>query len=174
MNTASLSQQNRCVFDGPNYRYVLAAKYPWSTETRKGKIAWIMLNPSTANEQKLDPTLTRCFRWMAAWGFEEMVILNLFAYRTSNPKIMFAAGKNAIGDSNNFHIAKEIADAAKIVCAWGANVAPDHPRVLTVLDLLRGRELYCLGMTKNGSPIHPLARGKARVPDNVQLQRFNL
>lgn len=168
-----MSEPNRCVFDGPSYRYVLAKKYPFPVERLKGKIAWIMLNPSTANESKLDPTLTRCFRWMAAWGFAEMVILNLFAYRSPHPAEMFRR-VDPIGEGNNYHIARETADADKIVVAWGAHGAGEYAekRVATVLDILRDKELWCLGLTANGSPIHPLARGKHRVPDNVQLQRF--
>lgn len=160
--------KNECVFDGPNYRYVLRRTWPVFTQ-EKGRCVWIMLNPSTADETKLDPTLTRCFRWTVNWGFREMVILNLFAFRSPHPKVMQAAS-DPIGPRNDEHILRECMTAKRIVAAWGlggAFMARDA-RMEHMLLQMKDVEIVCLRKTSTGYPIHPLARGTHRVPDNIQ------
>lgn len=165
-----LADQNACIFDGPQYRYVLRKKLPWEKAT-KGTVVWIMLNPSTADTSKLDPTLTRCWKWTFAWGYTEMVILNLFAFRSPSPAIMRAAA-DPVGEHNDAHILREMAGAQLHIVAWGAG-GNFMERDKSFLRTFGSFEFYCLGKTKDGFPTHPLARGKHRVPDNIQLIRFN-
>ena len=33
-------------------------------------------------------------------------------------------------------------------------------------------ELFCLGTTQSGAPIHPMARGRHRVPDSASPRPF--
>jgi hypothetical protein len=167
----NLPSENECIFDRPDFRYVLRRKPDWMNPTPSpSPLVFIMLNPSTADEQKLDPTLTRCWRWTIAWGFDEMVIVNLFAYRTPHPAVLFAAGA-PIGSANDLHIDRECERAGKIIVAWGTH-AHGTQRAADVLARLSGRPLFCLGRTKAGAPIHPMARGKSRVPDIVQPVPF--
>ena len=56
----------------------------------KPVIAFILLNPSTADERKDDPTVAKCRRYAAGWGFGEVIVLNAFAYRATDPKNMKA------------------------------------------------------------------------------------
>lgn len=161
--------ENDCIFDGADYRYVLRRVLPWEKAT-KGRVVWIMLNPSTADERKLDPTLTRCWRWTFAWGYTEMIILNLFAYRSSEPKRMREAG-DPVGAQNDEHILREMANAQLHIVAWGAG-GDFMGRAKQFLTTFVGFEFYCLGKTKDGYPTHPLARGRHRIPEDVQLIRF--
>lgn len=163
------TDQNSCIFDGPQYRYVLSRILPWQ-KVSKGRVVWIMLNPSTADAQKLDPTLTRCWRWTFAWGYTEMVILNLFGYRTPDPKQMRAA-VDPVGPHNDSHILNQMARAQLHIVAWGAG-GDFMGRAKQFLTTFGSFEFYCLGKTKDGYPTHPLARGRHRIPEDVQLIRF--
>ena len=49
-------------------------------------IAFIGLNPSTADEINDDPTVRRCIGFARRWGFGGMYMLNVFGYRSTNPQ----------------------------------------------------------------------------------------
>lgn len=70
------------------YRYHL-----WRRLKREGcgSVAFIGLNPSTADEQKDDPTVRRCIGFARAWGYDRVEMLNLFAFRAKDPREMYAA-----------------------------------------------------------------------------------
>jgi hypothetical protein len=40
----------------------------------------IGLNPSTADENQDDPTITRCINFAKSWGYGGVCVTNLFAY----------------------------------------------------------------------------------------------
>src|SRR5436190_22946192 len=68
------------------YRYTLTRVWDESYP----RIAWIGLNPSTADENVLDPTLRRVVRFSMDWGFGSFTMLNLFALRATDPVVMKA------------------------------------------------------------------------------------
>ena len=71
------------------YRYVLVRR--WSTFADKPRICcYIMLNPSTADEAKNDPTVERCERRARDNGYDGLCVLNLFAYRSTAPKVPYS------------------------------------------------------------------------------------
>jgi hypothetical protein len=125
---------------------------------------WIMLNPSTATEHDDDPTIRRCIRFSVAWGYGRLVVVHLFALRSTNPAAL-AKHADPIGADNDQALVTAARQASAVVCAWGA-----HPsavaRARAVASLLRGVDLHCLGTTKHGQPRHPLyvKRGAAMVP----------
>lgn len=120
------------------------------------KLIWLMLNPSTADAFKLDPTVTRCLYRSKRYGANEMIILNLFAMRSPYPKDLYK-NNNPIGLGNDqfIHDFTNRPDTT-VVCAWG-----NHPKVKgrmeDVLELIGPKvPLKCLGTTKDGYPFHPL------------------
>lgn len=123
-----------------------------------GPIAcFVMLNPSVADAEKPDPTMTRCRNFAQAWGYAGFVIVNLFAYRATKPADMRAFGlTRAIGPDNDRHILAAALEAAVTIVAWGAN--PTEGRAPTVLRMLRkaGIVPHHLGLTDKGQPRHPL------------------
>jgi len=136
------------------YRYSL-----WRDRSAAGATArtilWIMLNPSRADHLgNNDPTIERCERRSAAWGFQRMEVVNLFGLRSPYPKALGLAA-DPVGPENDAAIAARAADADMILCAWGAHGALVG-RGDAVRLLLAGRNLHCLGMTKAGEPAHPL------------------
>jgi hypothetical protein len=142
-------------------------RYRYSLHRRWGdgdQVCWIMLNPSTADAKQDDPTIRRCIGFSRRWGFGGLVIVNLFAWRATDPKEVKAqlqdqAGPNMVGPLNREAIRAAIESSAVIVAAWGASLQPWSVAMgqLAQLDChYRGRALMCLGTTKGGSPRHPL------------------
>lgn len=141
------------IFDGPNMRYYLTRRWGYGRSC-----AFCMLNPSTADAQRNDPTVTRCMRFANSWGYKGLVVVNLFAWRATDPHAMLAAhtsGQNIIGEENDGYIVQAADECEKLICAWG-NHGDYLGRGAAVLDLLRPMRPYCLTMTQAGHPGHPL------------------
>jgi hypothetical protein len=115
-----------------------------------------MLNPSTADHIEDDATIRRCIGFTTRLGFDALTVVNLFAFRTRDPKIMRAAA-DPIGPENDRHIAEVAADGALTICAWGPN-GRHLNRDRQVAKWLRENriEMHCLRITNDGSPGHPL------------------
>lgn len=116
-------------------------------------ICFLMLNPSTADADFDDPTIRRCIRFAAGWGYSILSVRNLFSFRATDPRELKKADDPIGGVRGNAEI-ERAALAQTVVCAWGADAPP--ARVQEVKALLRNAQLYCLGTTKNGQPRHPL------------------
>lgn len=117
------------------------------------RVCWVMLNPSTADERKLDPTCTRCAKYSQRWGYDGMVVANIFAQRSTDPRALYGAS-DPIGPENDRAILQASSGADLVVAAWG-NHGQLHGRGAQVLELL-GPDVVCLGLTQPGQPLHPL------------------
>ncbi|HYZ72598.1 MAG TPA: DUF1643 domain-containing protein, partial [Chthoniobacterales bacterium] len=106
---------NQCVFSPDRaYRYVLRRHCgDMSCETPK-RIAWIGLNPSTADEVTLDQTLAAVCRYSIKWGFSEVVMLNLFAFRATDPRDLKRAS-DPIGPDNDEHLLAEVGRVDRVI-----------------------------------------------------------
>jgi hypothetical protein len=120
-------------------------------QTGEGTVVFIGLNPSTADESRDDPTIRRCIGFARRWGFARLEVLNLFAFRATKPTALLDAD-DPVGPKNDSTIATVLRAADLVVCAWGA--FPNDERSAHVLQLVAVP--HCLGVTKNGSPRHPL------------------
>lgn len=137
------------------YRWTLRRRWVPAGPT----IAWVMFNPSTADGREDDPTIRRCVAFSRREGAAALVVVNLFAWRTTDPRELLAplASGRAVGDRNDASILAAVAEADVVVAAWGANY-PDEveERLAVVRLLLAERPVRSLGMTKAGAPRHPL------------------
>lgn len=135
------------------YRYLLSRVW----DDTLPMLGFGMLNPSDGNEDKNDPTLTRCISFATDWGYGGFLVGNLFAAVSSNPARLTQM-QDPIGPDND-HYLFDVLAALPIVIAWGASV-PHYwrHRPAAVVERLRqsGAELYHLGLTKDGHPRHPL------------------
>jgi len=149
------------------YRYELrrrlTAEQPYAHKYER-KTCFIMLNPSTADANKDDPTIRRCTAFAHQWGTAELIVVNLFAFRATEPKQLFVAAKEGldiIGPENDSYIrhAVEEADNGVIVCAWGQH-GHRYGREQDVVRMLHKHDpavpLTALKLAKNGTPYHPL------------------
>jgi hypothetical protein len=117
---------------------------------------FLMLNPSTADEFRLDPSCTRARRFAERWGFGALVVTNLFAWRATDPQEMKAA-RDPVGRGNDRAILAAARGAALVVCAWG-NHGGFGGRSQEVLRLLLKSKLplHVLRINGSGEPAHPL------------------
>lgn len=148
------------------YRYAL-----WRTwDENNGHVMFIGLNPSTADETKDDPTVRRCIGFARAWGFGGIHMLNLFAYRATNPKELKKA-EDPVGPENNEYL-KQYLDPPRLnIACWGVHGA-FKDRGESVIELLGIENLSCLDVTRDGHPRHPLyLKGDAK-PMRVSLFRM--
>ena len=120
------------------------------------RVAFIMLNPSTADETKLDPTLRRCLGYAQRWSCGSFEIGNVYAYRSTDPSLLCQV-TDPVGPENDQHLV-QIAEVASfgVIAGWGADA--ERSRALGVLGLLRGHgHVFRLGRpTATGQPRHPL------------------
>ncbi|MBF5096541.1 DUF1643 domain-containing protein [Azospirillum sp. INR13] len=159
-----------CAWSGSD-RYDSSHRYTlWCVwDSSKPFMQVIGLNPSTANEDVLDPTVTRVQKWGRAWGFGAFCMTNLFAFRSPHPDVMRAAA-DPIGSDNDHWLEAISLGVGLVIAAWGnSGEFLDRARLFITSRAGKGLPpLHCLGTTMNGAPIHPLARGKHRMPDDVQ------
>jgi hypothetical protein len=115
---------------------------------------FIGLNPSTADEIKSDPTVTRCINYAVSWGYNGMFMANIFAIRGTDPKILKEV-EDPVGAENDYYLYQMAEQSQLIVCAWG-----DHGKLLGRGQKVRTdfhyRVLSCLSLNMSGEPSHPL------------------
>lgn len=134
------------------WRYVLRRR--WSGEGEA--LLVVMLNPSKADENRSDNTVTRCVNFAQDLGFAGLTVANLFAFMATRPADMRSA-PDPIGPDNDKWLRLLAQEHETKVVAWGANGAY-RDRAADVLQRgLLGDNLLCWGITpKTGQPKHPL------------------
>ena len=153
--TGSGAHISECGF----YRYTLTRKWGPSDDT----CVFIMLNPSTADAEKDDPTIRRCMGFAERVHCDNLLVVNLFAYRATSPEDLKRV-KDPVGPENN-DIIMDILDPLfenygkirRVIAAWG-NHGTLHNRyteVVAMFDYL-GTKVEVLGLTKTAQPKHPL------------------
>lgn len=141
------------------YRYALGRVW----DIQLPRCAFVMLNPSTATETALDPTVRRCLGFARSWGYGSLEVGNLFGLRSTDPSHLYACS-DAVGEANDSELEGIALRAQRVVCAWG-NHGRHLGRYLDVKEILgRYHELYSLGITQEGQPLHPLYVAADRVP----------
>lgn len=147
---------NACVFSADRrHRYSLIHRWDDLLTPPSGRgIAWICLNPSTADENQLDPTLRRIQGFSAAWGYTHFVMLNAFAFRATDPADMKAAA-DPIGPDNDRWIRHWAGRVDSVMVGWGEHGAhlDRHRQVVALLDAAK---TFCLARNASGQPKHPL------------------
>jgi hypothetical protein len=151
----------------------LCGQYRWWLERRwddeRPKCCFVMLNPSTADAATDDPTIRRCIYFADRWGFSSVRVLNVFAYRATDPRILLTVPDPVGGLRADFVLKAAPAVSEKIIIAWGA-MAPRW-RHDAALALLRPAPIFCLGKTKEGFPRHPLYVAASRPLERFQESR---
>lgn len=129
------------------YRYEL-----WRCFAEGPTVAFVGLNPSTADETTDDPTIRKCVAYAKRWGYGSLCMVNLFAWRATDPRDMKKAG-DPIGPENDATLRRLYATVGILIGAWGND--GDHlNRAAAVMEMLPN--LHCLKRNKDGSPAHPL------------------
>jgi len=141
------------VSDDKLYRYELARW--WKPGPR---MLYVMLNPSTADHRRDDPTIRRCVSFAQREGFSGIEVVNLFSYRTAYPKVLrqaVADGIDVVGKLNDIAIERAARRVTRVVVAWGGGVKFGHKSRLTAF---RGRDKTVLGILRSCGPVYRFAR----------------
>ena len=136
------------------WRYALWRRW----DPRLPAVAFLGLNPSTADEQEDDPTIRRCIGFAKRWGCGSLVMLNLYAWRSTDPRTLWTmSASEAIGPENDTQILAFAGQARSVVAAWGAFVRA-QVRGAEVARKIRaaGVPVEVLRLSKGGGPLHPL------------------
>ncbi len=115
------------------------------------------LNPSTADEYQDDPTLRRVQGFARDMDRGGVLMLNAFAWRSTDPKGLLAA-PDPVGQFNqiaHIHTYMKQQNCEKAIAAWGGNIAKFKPLQfrMAAMGVL---EWDCFRKTKAGHPEHPL------------------
>lgn len=131
-------------------------------------VMFLMLNPSTADAFANDPTIERCQRRARAWGYGGLLVGNIFALRSTDPKALYAEPDPG-GPENDRAIMALAAMGETVICGWGAHGELGN-RGRRVLSMLQGAGItpQALRMTKSGQPGHPLYIGYSVQPQPLQ------
>lgn len=136
------------------YRYVLRRR--WGIGGRP--VLFVALNPSTADAEQDDNTVRRMMRFAEVWGWPAMELVNLYAYRATDPRALVNAD-DPVGPENNRTIAAAAERAAIVIACWGSMEVPrfrDRADVVHGMLLRADATIRCLGVNKDGAPKHPL------------------
>ena len=142
--------------DDRKYRYRLTRDLGFDGE---GRCCFVMLNPSTADEKADDPTIRRCIGYAKRFGCMYLEVVNLFAYRSTDPDVLPAMSREtAVGPDNDRHIAEACNASRIIICGWGPPGAlfGRDKEVLRVIRAQEGAKPMALKITKAKHPGHPL------------------
>ena len=150
MKNINLPLSSGAVITG-NYRYLLWREWNSSNKT----VSFITLNPSRADAQNNDPTITHCINFAKFWGYGRLEVVNLFAYRTSKPTLLKQAVE-PIGKDNDRYILESVEKSDRVILAWGNHGTWLKQDLYTLKLLKNHNHLYSLGITKRGCPRHPL------------------
>ena len=145
-----------------HYRYWL--KREW--DDQRPPCVFVGLNPSTADAQRDDPTLRRCIGFAQDWGFGGLTLVNLFAFRATDPAVLKKV-QDPIGPRTDYWLRRICGETADIIAAWGnmGAMAQLGARPVRRDQWFERRfgPLLCLGTTQSGAPRHPLYVPKHQV-----------
>ena len=112
-----------------------------------------MLNPSTADGYKDDPTVKKCCDYAKAWEYGGIDIVNLYAFRATDPK-QLATISDPIGPENESYLRQAIMENRITILAWGRH-GLERSRWFFENVLMRYKFFY-LKINQDGTPSHPL------------------
>ena len=159
--------------DCKKYRYSLTRV--WDDE--KPRVLFIMLNPSKADAEKNDRTVTRCINFAKHWGYGGLYVVNLFSYISTKPGALLTAAF-VVGVENEKWFRRMSALADLVVCAWGNS--PIVNKLQKRLDHTWkplswiNKPLHYLELSKDGTPKHPLYLPKHLIPIPYEVSKVLL
>ena len=161
----SVIKKSAVISNCGDYRYELRRRWT-ARASKRFTVAFIGLNPSTADASNDDPTIRRCMGYAQSWQFKQLVVVNLFAWRATLPSDL----KNApdpIGPLNDEYINEAVKKSGLIVACWG-----EHGQFLNRADTIRPQyksRLHYLKCNRSGEPAHPLY-----LPASLTPQKFKV
>lgn len=137
------------------YRYTLLRA--WNELEAPRRVLWIMLNPSTADADEDDQTIRKCMAFSKRWGYDGLMVGNLYAWRSTSPAELLAAGRtqDIVGPEADRYLAEMLQSAELVICAWGGNAQPDRVADVRALVAQHARSAPCFLELTTGTPPQP-------------------
>ena len=139
--------------DCERYRYRL-----WRVwDASKPRLCFVMLNPSRATHEVLDPTVSRCKKRAETLGYGGLEVVNIFALRSTDPKALYGIDDPA-GQANVGSIYDAVHNCGSAICAWGTHGSLRNTGEITraALQAIFPEKIHYLKLNADGSPSHPL------------------
>ncbi len=159
-------EHSGAVFSDDNkYRYRLWRKW----DEALPMAMCIGLNPSNADADKNDPTITNLIKMLQLLGYGGFYMMNLFAFISSKPEDLLTC-TDPLGE-NDAHL-QEVEKLCKdVIVCWGSfKIAAG--RIEKVLPMYP--EALCFGVNADGTPFHPMAmmyKGLVKTPELVKYKQ---
>lgn len=140
-------------------------------EVGENPIICFGINPSTANDEKDDPTISKIRKIASENNCDGWVMLNLYPQRATNPDDMHKEADNDLNKKNYEAIRSvfNIYPNALTLASWGNAIEKRKylkDCLKEILAISPDRKWVCRGkLTVKGNPRHQLY-----VPDNTKLQ----
>lgn len=150
------------------YRYVLWRKLNSNTQGDHGRTClFVMLNPSTADATYNDRTVIRCMGYAIDWHYDRLEIVNVYAYRATDPSELPALMSERHGELYKKYFEYSVKNADLVICGWGNKIPRDES--MDILNYIKslGKTPMCLKQNENGSPRHPLYLKKSLTPISI-------
>lgn len=130
------------------------------------RVAFVMVNPSTADAETDDATIRKVIGFSARMGARHVVVGNLFAFRATDIRALRSAS-DPVGVENDAHLRRILGEVDICIAAWGtlAKLPPELRRRWARfhdMAVAAGTRLMCLGTAQDGHPLHPLMLGYER------------
>lgn len=135
-----------------------------------------MANPSSAGASKDDPTIQSIKRIIPP-EFVGFTVVNWMPYIATNPDDLHEWRAECGGGGEyesvvraNVSMIRSLSESSAIrFVAWGNLVpnVPDTQRILLAMSCDLRFPIYAFGLNRDGSPKHPMARGKHRIANGV-------
>lgn len=153
------------ISDCGKFRYRLGRRWQDGGLT----LLFIMLNPSIADANIDDPTIRRCIGFAKSHGYSALEVVNLFAYRATDPVDLKINGWQ-VGSDNDHHIQQAMRECSKVCVAWGSHAKNCVQRCDQVARLISecNHVPMALAVDSNGIPRHPLM-----LRSNLRMQRLS-
>lgn len=148
------------------YRYLLERN--WAENDAVWPILFVMLNPSTADAYKDDPTIRRCVSFAQSMRKNVLYVANLYAYRATSPTELKKV-TDPIGPKNKRCLTKLVSLFPRVICAWGKAAEKEHAMWFYGLCNNNLCTMQCFGTNKDNSPRHPLY-----LPKTAELKEYSV
>lgn len=134
------------------YRYFL------SRELKGGKdaVMFLMLNPSLANEERNDNTVSWCIDFAGTLEFHWLYVTNLSPRcDIKSPDLKYAGPESKKVWKKNLSWIRNVARKSDLIVAAYGNDGALEGRAERVLKVLKSYDIYCLQENATGYPRHP-------------------
>lgn len=117
-------------------------------------VAWVLNNPSTADDEADDVTVRRAWDFTESWGYNGMMLVNTNPHRSTNPHAQKMPPEQVLACNDSWLI-EAMTQCQLTVCGWGGNAMPELVR-RTVKVLHACGPVHTLTVLRCGNPGHPL------------------